>query len=220
MATVPINLGDSQVFQQDVLSNLQRIDREFSPQPSVAYSMPAYKRPPSLLELQSELSKLEQLPFFLKKSKQARIAHLRQETNQMLFSIQRLKGDLQNLINLDSKNTRVAQLEKMIADSGSLNVDNLSFLEREIVRCRDEFYITNAEITIKRKNIKKHLCAALEKASSDMYETAKIITPLLIGLVSSGVLQMNLTPLWIAAIAFAISRMGVASLCTENADKK
>jgi len=66
---------------------------------------------------------------------------------------------------------------------------------------------------------RKRVCAALERASDDMFEISKIITPLLIGLVSAGTLQMNLTPLWVAALSFAISRMGVASLCVEKEKK-
>jgi len=235
MTTALMNANNSEFFQQEVLSNLQRIEIEFPlPPPTLPLvdfsnfklevrdddvfnsSYPS----PSLSELQCELSRLKKLPFIFRIFRRPRIVYLQQEIDTMLSCIQQLQTNLSNLKKLVTTNSRLATLEKMLENTDSLNKYELAFIEKRIAHHRDEIYISTAKAVIKRETLRKHICAALEKASDDIFEIAKIITPLLIGLVSSGIVQMNLTPLLVAAIAFAVSRIGVASLCIEDTKNK
>lgn len=184
---------------------------------SEGWSRPAFdSQYLSLEELNRELTRLETLPLFQRVTKLSQINKLRQQIKDLPIIIKRLDYQLEKLTKLDPKDQCVVELNRKWKNKYNLSLSSLETLEKDAARCRDQIYIKNAEIAVKQEMFRKRVCAALERASDDMFEISKIITPLLIGLVSAGTLQMNLTPLWVAALSFAISRMGVASLCVEK----
>jgi hypothetical protein len=73
-----------------------------------------------------------------------------------------------------------------------------------------------AKELVKRRDVMKYLCPALQSASNDVYDVAKITTPILIPLVLAGTIAIPLNPLLFALIALTISRMGIASLCIDH----
>lgn len=67
-----------------------------------------------------------------------------------------------------------------------------------------------------RALLRRYLCPALDRASGDAFEIARIITPLLVGLKASGQVQIDLDPWLFAGIALLIARTGVAAFCGED----
>jgi hypothetical protein len=65
--------------------------------------------------------------------------------------------------------------------------------------------------------LRSYLCPYLHSASSDAFEIARVITPVLAGLKLSGKVPIELDPWIFAGIALMIARMGVAGFCTEHA---
>lgn len=84
---------------------------------------------------------------------------------------------------------------------------------------RQEVSKGKARELVAKREIRDHVCHALQTASDDAFEIAKIITPILIGLVTAGTISVALLPVLFASIALVIARMGIASLCGDNADK-
>jgi hypothetical protein len=76
-----------------------------------------------------------------------------------------------------------------------------------------------AEELVKRKDIRARLCPALTTASDDAFEIAKIITPILVPLGLAGTIALPLTPLFIAAGALVIARIGISALCADYPKK-
>jgi hypothetical protein len=76
-----------------------------------------------------------------------------------------------------------------------------------------------AKAILQRKAILVYLCPALESAGHDAFEIAKIITPILSGLVIAGTISIPLVPVLFASMALVISRSGRVSLCAEYAKK-
>lgn len=81
-----------------------------------------------------------------------------------------------------------------------------------------------AEKLVSRKDIRQHLCPALQTVADDAFDIAKVVTPILVPMVLAGTISIPLNPLFFATIALVIARMGVASLCAgypkRNEDKK
>jgi hypothetical protein len=75
--------------------------------------------------------------------------------------------------------------------------------------------IQKAQVFLARRDIRDYLCPALQTAVDDAFEIAKIITPILFGLVIAGTLSIPLVPIFFASISLLVSRMGIASLCLE-----
>jgi len=67
-----------------------------------------------------------------------------------------------------------------------------------------------------RALLRRYLCPALDRASGDAFEIARIITPLLAGLKVSGQVPIDLDPWLFAGIALLIARTGVAAFCGED----
>jgi hypothetical protein len=67
-----------------------------------------------------------------------------------------------------------------------------------------------------RALLRRYLCPALERASGDAFEIARVITPLLAGLKVSGQVQIDLDPWLCAGISLLIARTGVAAFCSED----
>ncbi len=66
--------------------------------------------------------------------------------------------------------------------------------------------------------LRRYLCPALQSASGDAFQIARVITPLLAGLQISGKVPIDLDPWLFAGISLLIARMGVASFCAGDED--
>lgn len=66
--------------------------------------------------------------------------------------------------------------------------------------------------------LRRYLCPALDRASSDAFEIARVITPVLAGLRLSGTVPFDLDPWLVAGLALMIERMGVAAFCADHID--
>jgi hypothetical protein len=80
-----------------------------------------------------------------------------------------------------------------------------------------------AENLIKRKNIRATICPGLKSISSDVFDIAKVITPLLVGATLAKTITIPLDPMLFGCIAMVIMRMGIATLCAQyqgEANKK
>ena len=84
---------------------------------------------------------------------------------------------------------------------------------------RDEEARTLATKIIIKRDVRKYLCPALQTASNDAYDIAKIITPILIPFILAGTIAIPLQPLLFSHLALSIARMGIASLCDDFKDK-
>jgi len=67
-----------------------------------------------------------------------------------------------------------------------------------------------------RAALRRYLCPALDRASSDAFEIARVITPLLAGLKAAGSVPLDLDPWLFAGVALLIARTGVAAFCAEE----
>ena len=76
------------------------------------------------------------------------------------------------------------------------------------------------EKLIARPDIRKYLCPALKSVSNDAFEIAKIITPILLGLIIAGKIVIDIEPLIFAAISIFIARGGIASMCEGYGPKE
>lgn len=109
---------------------------------------------------------------------------------------------------------------------GSLTARVLAWIDalirpkaREVVEELDSTDKVAQEV-VKRPEVWRHLCPALESASDDAFEIAKIITPVLVTLVLAGNLSIPLEPVLFATISIVIARMGIASLCVDFEKEK
>lgn len=79
--------------------------------------------------------------------------------------------------------------------------------------------LTQEEIDVQQavrdSRVLKHLCPALDAATEDVFEIAKTITPILLGLILAGTIVLPLVPALFAGLAILISRIGVAALCVD-----
>lgn len=66
--------------------------------------------------------------------------------------------------------------------------------------------------------LRHYLCPSLQSISSDAFEVARVITPLLVGLKLSGKIDIDLDPWLFAGITLLIERMGVAAFCADVDD--
>ena len=71
-----------------------------------------------------------------------------------------------------------------------------------------------------RDILRRYLCPALDRATGDAFEIARIITPLLAGLKVSGKAPIDLDPWLFAGVALLIARMGVAAFCGEEEEEE
>jgi hypothetical protein len=74
---------------------------------------------------------------------------------------------------------------------------------------------TSAAEIVSRKDMRQHLCPALQSVSNDAFDIAKVSTPVLASLSLAGVLTIPLNPVLFAVIALLIARMGIASFCVD-----
>lgn len=68
------------------------------------------------------------------------------------------------------------------------------------------------------RGLRRYLCPALQSASGDAFQIARVITPLLAGLQISGKVPIDLDPWLFAGVSLLIARMGVASFCAGDED--
>lgn len=66
--------------------------------------------------------------------------------------------------------------------------------------------------------LRAYLCPSLQSLSSDAFEIARVITPLLASLKLSGKIPIDLDPWLFAGIAILIARTGIAAFCADHAD--
>jgi hypothetical protein len=78
----------------------------------------------------------------------------------------------------------------------------------------------NGKEIVSKPDFKRRACAALNSASNDVFSIAKVLTPVLAGLVAAGTIVIPLNPLVFGAVALAVSRMGISTLCAEYKEKK
>ena len=76
-----------------------------------------------------------------------------------------------------------------------------------------------ATTVLKSRKVRNLLCPVLRRISSDAFDVAKIITPILMTLSFSHTISLPFDPTVYAAIALVITRTGVAALCGD-AEKK
>jgi len=88
--------------------------------------------------------------------------------------------------------------------------------EPETVEVRGPLHLARRH----RALLQRYLCPALDRASSDAFEIARVITPLLAGLKASGNVPLDLDPWLFAGVALLIARTGVAAFCAEEGDDK
>jgi hypothetical protein len=69
---------------------------------------------------------------------------------------------------------------------------------------------------VNNKDIRKLLCPALKSVSTDVWEIAKVATPILYAAAVAGKVSIPHDPIVFAALTIVIARMGIASLCVEN----
>jgi len=65
-------------------------------------------------------------------------------------------------------------------------------------------------------SIRSRICASLQAASANVKEIAKLIVASALPLIHTGVLQITLTPMLVAAAAILILDSGLAAYCKEK----
>ena len=76
-----------------------------------------------------------------------------------------------------------------------------------------------AKKLVSNKEIRELLCPALRSVSTDVWEIAKIATPILYGSAMAGTISIPREAVVFAALAILVAKMGSASLCMDH-DKK
>jgi hypothetical protein len=87
--------------------------------------------------------------------------------------------------------------------------------QRGKIRIQFERSKKAARELITHERIRDILCPSLQLVSKDVFEIAKIITPLLVGAAIAKTIVIPLQPTIFAAIAILIARIGVTNLCPE-----
>lgn len=77
-----------------------------------------------------------------------------------------------------------------------------------------------AQKLLERKDIRHYLCPALQSISTDVYDIGKTIAVILIPLALSKAISIPLDPIIFGLMAIMISKMGIASLCTDFPKEK
>jgi hypothetical protein len=72
-----------------------------------------------------------------------------------------------------------------------------------------------AKKVLKSGKVRKLICPVLRCISSDVFDVAKITTPILLSLSLSHAITLALQPSLFAAIAVVITRIGVTGLCGD-----
>lgn len=72
----------------------------------------------------------------------------------------------------------------------------------------------------KKSDLRKYICPALESISNDAFEIAKILTPLLVSLHTTRIINIPLDAALIGSLAVLIARMGIATLCESYKDNE
>ena len=66
-----------------------------------------------------------------------------------------------------------------------------------------------------KKVIANTLCPAMTKLSDDVFEIAKVSTPILLSLSLAGTIALPIQPIFFAASAMLIARSGIATICKD-----
>jgi hypothetical protein len=88
------------------------------------------------------------------------------------------------------------------------------------IRRRREEVAQKAVQILKQKDVKQHLCPALESVAEDAFEIAKTLTQVLVPLVLTKAISVPLDSLLFALMAVTIAKMGVASFCADYNGKR
>jgi|GEM_PF-5140032 len=121
-----------------------------------------------------------------------------------------------HLIMLEPENKKWRQEKSQLREKHHVTPKTLGDLWQRRLEISEQ----KAKKLLAEEDICSRLCNALRTASNDSFEIAKIITPILVGLVVAGTISIPLLPILFASIALAITRMSIASLCGNNEDKE
>jgi hypothetical protein len=130
-------------------------------------------------------------------------------------------GDFDSLVLLLKKDLgpqRATKEAEQLITTGEIKPEILAIISRRLREITD--VNMQAKAIVKTRDLRKHLCGALHSISNDTFEIAKVVTPVLITLVLSGVITIPLSPLLFASLATIISKMGVSALCADYDIKK
>ena len=72
---------------------------------------------------------------------------------------------------------------------------------------------------LRRPEIRESLCQILQNISDDTFEISKAVTPVLLTLIATGVLNIETKPLMFAGIILSIARMGISAFCSKKPTK-
>ena len=99
---------------------------------------------------------------------------------------------------------------------GSLLVsfmESMSVTAARGLKAQREKLTVQAEAVAQQREVKLRICPALQGVGNDPCEVAKVITPILIPLISSGAIAMSLDSDLFAMLALVIVRMGTPNYC-------
>lgn len=206
----PVNEFDMENFQNQVLEGIERLSDASNKKILLD---PAPIKSVDLQEFLSSRRRRNHLPI----SRSQLYESIERELQKYLifFSKKRMEELVDDLMR-DDETLLAAATDKVQRDLAELR---LALLKDQEERSRDELIKTEATKLIIKKDIRKYLCPALQTASNDAYDIAKIITPILIPLILAGTIAIPLQPILFSHLAITIARMGIASLCDDFKDK-
>ena len=68
---------------------------------------------------------------------------------------------------------------------------------------------------IEDKSVREYLCPVLKSLSGDVFDIAKVSTPILVSLSLAGAISISLSPVLFAGVFIVVARMGVAAYCAD-----
>lgn len=194
---------DLDAFEQRVLLGIDALELETSALPrslvNEIWSAPRWEvRPPTAEEWAEE-------------RRQKTLSDIRHELSQPFwkFSKRRLHDLFAILLVADDR----AETERR----ESVNA-KLERLEHELTSLREAEERARAEAIrlLLHQGVRTRLCAVLKTISDDAHDVAKVITPIIVPLVLTGVIKVPLEPFVFSHLAVLIARMGIAAICSES----
>ena len=141
----------------------------------------------------------------------------RQGVQHELDVLDRTEKSLQDQLNRDDPQLAKFALSALV----QLEPEDAAWQLLALTHLRDTLIVVSdrkAEELVKQQEVRERICAAVQSITDDVFEIAKLVTPILVGLVVSGVMVIPLVPPLLASVALVIGRMGIASLCRDNSD--
>lgn len=113
---------------------------------------------------------------------------------------------LENVKSLESRSIKFAKIDPNMGGSGF----DIESIRAEL---QAERVVTNPD---SNRILRERLCPLLRTISGDAFEIAKVSTPVLIGLATTGAVNLPLSPLVFAAVCLFLARGGTSVLCGES----